>query len=132
MLDSPSGGCVLIWEACLQLAEQFIEGAVTALPELPVFLDPGGRFAEAHAFDLARAALRVLRRRDEAGVLQHLQVLGDRRLAHGEGFRQFRNRGLSLGEPGKDRTARGVREGGEGGVEALGGRHCSLSITMWL
>ena len=69
---------------------------------------------------LAGAALGVLAAVDQAGAFQHLQVFGNRRLAHGEGLGQFVHRGFPRSQPGQDGAAGGVGEGEEGCVEVLG------------
>ena len=110
----------------LQLFEQGVEALVIALPELAVALQPLGCFRERLRLELSRPPLRVTAARNQAGPLQHLEVLGDRRLTDRERLRQLRNRRLTRGEPGKDRPPGRVRERCERSVKAAGGR---LSIT---
>jgi hypothetical protein len=85
-------------------------------------LDPLGSFLQRTRFQPAGAPLRRAAAPDQTGALQHLQVLGDGRQAHVEGFRQFTDRGLARGEPGEDRASGRIGERGKGGVETIG-RH---------
>ena len=66
-------------------------------------------------------------RRDEAGALQHLQVLRDGGLAHPKGRREIRHRRLALRESGEDRAAGGVRESRERGIQRCGPGLCITS-----
>ena len=54
---------------------------------------------------------------DQAGPLQHLQVLGDRRKRDLVGGGELGHRGLTGRQPLKQRTAGGMGEGGERLVE---------------
>src|SRR5688500_10111753 len=63
----------------LELVEQVVEALVVAFPDLAVALDPRGGLVERSRFHPARPALAVASAADQPGVLQHLQVLGDRR-----------------------------------------------------
>jgi len=63
-----------------------------------------------------------------AAILQHLQVLEDRREADRERLGQFAHAGFAGGEPRKDGAPGRVGEGPEGGAKLIG--HCSL--TDWL
>src|SRR5262245_6850835 len=118
----------------LQLAQQRIQALEISFPDLAIGLDPRTRLRQRPGFDPPRPALRVLLDRDQARALQHLQVLRDRGLADLERRCQLGDRGLASREPGEDRPARGVGEGHEGGVEALGGVHPTILefITYWL
>ena len=62
---------------------RYASEAIEALfPELPVLLHPVGDALERFGIELARAPLRLARLGDQPGLLQHLQVLGDRGQAH--------------------------------------------------
>jgi hypothetical protein len=63
----------------LQLLQQGIEALEVFLPEGAIPFEPVDGLAERPGIDPARPSLRVAAARDEAGALQHLQVLGDRR-----------------------------------------------------
>src|SRR2546430_14180283 len=80
------------WFLGFELLEQGIEALVVALPQPPVALQPFGRFPQPLGLEAARPSLRVAAARNQAGALQYLQVLGDRRLAHRERLRQVRHR----------------------------------------
>src|SRR6185436_13930317 len=76
----------------LQVFEQAVEALVGGLPEPAVALDPHVGLLQRRGVDAAGPALGVAAAADQARALQHLQVLGDRRLGHGERLRQFRYR----------------------------------------
>src|SRR2546422_4321544 len=65
----------------LELIEQRVEALVVPFPQPAVPFQPPGRLAEPLRLEAARPPLRVTAARNQAGALQHLQVLGDRRLA---------------------------------------------------
>ena len=50
-------------------------------------------------------------------------MLGDRRLAHGEGRGELGHRGFAERQPGEDRPPGRIGERGEGGIESIGGWH---------
>src|SRR5438034_11695492 len=68
----------------LELVEQRIEAPVVPFPQTAIAFQPLGSFSEPLGLEAARPPLRVAAARNQAGALQHLQVLGDRRLAHRE------------------------------------------------
>src|SRR6185369_7577473 len=68
----------------LELGQQFVEPIEAAFPELAVGLQPRVSLCEWPREDSARSALRIAPSRDEPCLLQHLEVLRDGRLAHGE------------------------------------------------
>src|SRR5262249_31325788 len=72
----------------------------------------------------ARARLRPPGARDESGALEHLEVLGNRGLAHGEGLGELRRVYLTLRQSRQDGAARRIREGREGLIELVG-FHCT-------
>src|SRR3989442_14697737 len=74
----------------LELIEQRVEALVVPFPQPAVAFQPPGRLAEPLGLEAARPPLRVTAARNQAGALQHLQVLGDRRLAHRERLRPVR------------------------------------------
>lgn len=51
--------------------------------------------------------------RDEARILQHLEVARDRRLAHLEGLGQLHHPGFALGQSGQESAPGGIGESGE-------------------
>src|SRR5260221_9991894 len=68
----------------LQLFKIVVEAAEARLPELAVVSDPFGDRLQPLRLQAAGPALRLARARDQTGALEHLEMLGDRRLAHGE------------------------------------------------
>ena len=80
-------------------------------------------------FEATRTFLRARCVRDEAGALEHLEMLRDGGLAHRERFRELRDRRLTRGESRENGSPGGIGERGEGGIEPRG-RH--RSITIWL
>src|SRR3984957_21184602 len=76
------------------------EPVKTLLPEPAVMLHPIRNVLERFAVELARTPLRVARLGDEAGALEHFQVLGYGRKAHlaEEWPGQFGDIGLALRE----------------------------------
>src|SRR5207249_10539706 len=61
-----------------------LEAPVVPFPQTAIAFQPLGSFSEPLGLEAARPPLRVAAARNQAGALQHLQVLGDRRLAHRE------------------------------------------------
>src|SRR3954452_283262 len=103
-----------------QLAEVVLEPVEPLLPKGAVAVEPARRLLERLGGAAAQARPSLPAPRDEAGALQHLQVLGDGRQAYREGPGQLRHRGLARGEPRQDGAPRRVRQGGEGGAERVG------------
>ena len=103
----------------LHLVEQGVQALEVALPELAVALQPFGGFRERLGLEPARPSLRVAAARDQAGALQHLEVLGDRGLAHRERLGQLRHGRLTRREPGEDRPPGRIRERRERRVETI-------------
>src|SRR5437868_9763578 len=77
----------------LQLAQIIVEAIEALLPESAIAVDPIRDFFEADRLEPARPPLRVAAARDQAGALQHLQVLGHGGGGHGKGLRQPRAAG---------------------------------------
>jgi hypothetical protein len=61
----------------LDLAEVVVEPVETAVPVLAIPLQPVGGVLERDRLKPARARLRLASASDEAGALEHLEVLGD-------------------------------------------------------
>src|SRR5207245_9014675 len=106
-----------------ELIEQGIEALEAALPETAVALQPRGGFRERLGLEPAGPSLGVAAVGHQAGSLQHLEVLGDRRLAHREWPGQLRHRRLPRRAPGEDGAPRRIGECREGRIEAMGGLH---------
>jgi hypothetical protein len=100
--------------------QNVVEARVALLPVLPVGRDPVGDQLETARFQAARPALGVAAARDQAGALEHLEVLGDRGLAHVVRFSELEHRGLAPGQLGDHRATGPVGEGGERRVQVVG------------
>src|SRR5207302_4253877 len=107
-----------------QLTQIVFQAIEALLPEAAIVLQPVGGVLERTRLEPAGTPLRLATARDQAGALQHLEVLGDGGKAHLEWLAQLRDRGHTGGEASEDRTPGGIGEGGEGGAEAIG-RHPS-------
>src|SRR5215470_9699151 len=107
----------------LQLTEIAVEPAEAALPVTAVMLGPPCYLAQRLSLQTARTRRSAPAANDEPGALQHLQVLGDRRLAHCEGRRELHHARLTAREAGKNGTARRVGERGKGLVQLAVRRH---------
>src|SRR6266496_2980680 len=70
----------------LQLAQVVVQASEALLPETPIVLQPVRGVLEGTRLEPAGPPLRLATARDQTGVLQHLQVLGDRGKAHREGL----------------------------------------------
>ncbi len=82
------------------------------------------------ALDLksSRSALALAGPIDEAGRLQHLEVLGDGGLGQREGLGEFGDASLAGCEAFEDRPAGGVGKGREGAAQGIADRHYSKVI----
>src|SRR6266446_8488990 len=101
-------GIVLLLLKAVQIFVQPIEAF---FPEGSVPLDPIADVLERGSLESRWPPLSVAAARDEAGILQHSQVLGDGREAHPERLSERGDGGLSAyGEPGNYRAARGIGE----------------------
>lgn len=101
----------------LQRVEQRLEALEVLLPESAIALEPVDGLAEGPCVDPARASLRVAAAGDEAGTLQHFEMLGDGRLTDGERLGKLRHRRFPRRQPSQDGAARRIGERGEGRVE---------------
>src|SRR5271167_3018956 len=103
----------------LQFAEIRVEAIKAVVPEAAVVIEPLGSVLEPLRLDPAGPPLRPTAARDQAGPLQHLQVLGDGGKAHRKGLGELVDRGLARGEPCKDRAPRRVSKSRIGGAEVI-------------
>src|SRR6267378_2622170 len=103
----------------LQLCQQGVESAVVAFPVPAVTLKPFGGFREWLRLETSRTALRVAAPRNESSALEHLEMLGDRRLAHRKRLRQLHHRRLARRETGEDRPPSGIGERRESRVKTM-------------
>src|SRR5947208_17115492 len=88
----------------LQLVEQCVQALERGLPEPAVALQPLRSIGEPLGLEPAGPALGIAAARDQAGTLQHLEMLGDRRLAHRERATELRHRCLARRESREDRA----------------------------
>src|SRR5438093_4606100 len=94
----------------LQFSQMVFQAIEALLPELAITLHPVGGFLETLRLEPARPPLRVATARDEAGTLQHFEVLGDGWKRYVERLCQLRDRGLALREAGEERPPRRISE----------------------
>ena len=89
-------------------------------PEPLVAVEPFIGVVHRLGVEPARHDAAVLLASDEAGVLQHIEVLHDRRQRHGKRPGQFGYRdGLALAQPRKQSAPSWVGQRGESAVEAV-------------
>jgi hypothetical protein len=79
----------------------------------------GGGF-HGGGFDPTAMHPAVLLAGQEAGVLEHAQVLGHGGKRHRKGVGEVAHRSLPQGQSGQDRPTRGIRERGERGIQRPG------------
>src|SRR5215469_3755483 len=105
----------------LQLAKVAVEAAEAPFPVAAIALGPARHLAQGFRLQTTRPGWAAPAAAHEARALEHLEVLGDRRLAHGERARQLHHARLARGEPGEDGAARRIGERGKSFVEAVVG-----------
>ena len=112
--------------------QHVVEPGVALLGRTPVALDPGGHEVEHLGLEVDGPALRVAGARDQAGVLEHPQVLGHRLQRHVVRRGQLADRGVGHGEPGDEVATGRVGERREHPGEHVD-RHRDLRwSTNWL
>src|SRR5580704_49001 len=104
----------------LDFLQVFVQPVEALFPEPAVMFDPIGGVLQWRRLEPARPPLRRAAARDQAGTLEHLQMLRDRRQADLERFGQFGNRRLARGEPRQDRPPRRIGERRQGRAERIG------------
>src|SRR5262252_6764860 len=112
----------------LQLAQVVVEPIKALLPEAMVIHEPIGRGFQRGSLEPAWPPLRGAPPRDQAGPLQHLEVLGDSGKAHVERLGKLRHRRFTQGEPCQDGPPGGIRQSGECDTQVIA-RH---DLTIWL
>lgn len=90
------------WNRHLHRLEVLREGIQTAIPETPVLLEPRRKGLQWLPLEMTRPPLRLPATRDEAGGLQHLEVLRDGGDAHVVGLRELLHVRVARGEPSED------------------------------
>src|SRR5215510_778413 len=116
------GSLSLLASIDLLLPFQFLDNLVqlveACVPELVVPLDPCGLFLQSARAKLAGPHAPDLLRGDEPGLLQDADVLLHAREGHVEFLGEVRDRNLCTSELLQNTASSGVRERGEGGIEA--------------
>ena len=106
---------------CLKFLQVVVEAIEALFPELAIAFKVLGDVFEGLGLEAAGTPLGVAGAGDEAGVLKDFQVLGDCGESHLERGGEVVDGGFAGCEAGEDGAARGIGEGGEGGVELGGG-----------
>ena len=106
-----------------QVGQQGVEALVALLGLPAVPLDPRGHEVEHLRFEVDGATLGLPAAADQAGVLQHPQVLGDGLDRHVVGLGQLVDRGVGQGQPGDHVPPGGVGQRREHLRELIGRRH---------
>src|ERR1700677_1098728 len=97
-----------------------VEIVQAALPLLTEGLDPLGDVLHRKRRKSARTPLRVATAFDEARMLEHLEMLGDRRLTELKRLHQLRNGRFALRQTGQDGAACRIAERLEGDAKSGG------------
>src|SRR5262245_12312597 len=97
----------------LQRLQMGIEAVEALLPEPAELVEPVRDPFQPRGFQTAWPELGRAPARDDAGLLQHLEVLGDGGLAEIERLAQLRHRRLAPRQAGDNRAPGRVRERGE-------------------
>ena len=99
--------------------EQGVQAAVALLGDESVAVDPGGQAFEGRGVQMHGTPLGVARAGDEAGVLEHLDVLGDGLFGDGEGFGELVDGGVAAREARHHGAPDGIGQRHEGAVERV-------------
>src|SRR5262245_46991946 len=113
----------------LQFAQVIVQAVETLFPEAAITFQPVVHLLERTRLDATGPPLRLAPAQDQAGALQHLEMLGDGGKAHVEGFGELGHRGFAGRKPGQDGPARRVGQGREGGAEAIR-QHAELNPSV--
>src|SRR5262245_50885992 len=103
----------------LHLLQMDVQAFEALFPESPVALHPVGDLLEPVCLEPAGPALRIASTHDQAGALEHAEMLGDGRQAHVERLGELGDRSRTRGQAGQNRTPGGIGEGSESGVEMI-------------
>ena len=98
----------------LQLLQIQFEAIQTLLPELAVFIHPAGGRLQRPRFKPAGPPLRPARPRDEARVLEHLEMLGNRRQRQVKRLGKFIDRFFTPGKLRQNVPPRRIGQCGKG------------------
>ena len=120
MIDFPSPlRASTVFLLLLHLLEVIVQACKLPFPEAAKGLDPVSDILERNRDKPAWTPLRVAPAHYQAGALQHVQVLGDRGLAQGEGLHEFRYIRFSSRETSEDSASCGIPKRAEGQVKAV-------------
>src|SRR6185295_7880532 len=128
LLPRPCLFLLLLLLLRLQLAQIIFEAIEALFPKAAVAFEPVVDALERLGLDAAGAPLRLAAARDQPGALQHLEVLGDRRKAHVEGFGQLGDRRLAQRQPSQDRPAGRIGKGRKRGAQGVGHDEWNRSV----
>ena len=103
----------------LHFLKQGIEPLKVSFPEFAVALEPCACLGQWLRFQSPWAALGIAPTRDEPGSFEHLEMLGNRGLAHAKGLGQFIHRSFAAGQTSEDGATRRVGESGKCGTEVI-------------
>src|ERR1700680_1090400 len=120
----------VVFLAGLQRCEQLVESLVPFVPEPLVAGQPGGHLAERFGLQVTEPGGGAAGARDEARLLQHLEVPGDRWLGYAERLGELGDGRLALGQPGQDRSTGRIRERPEHEAELVGSQHNHLILEL--
>src|SRR5260221_11467318 len=115
-----------------QLGQDGVETVVALLGLSAVPLDPLGHQVEDLRFEMARPPLGVFALADQAGVGQHLDVLGHGLDGDVVGISQLPDRGVAHGEASHDVAPRRIGESTEDSGQLVVGHRRAPSSTEWL
>ena len=93
----------------LEFAQVVVQTIEALLPEPAIAIEPVVDVLEGGGLDPAGPPLRRAAARDQAGPLQHLEMLGDGREAHLERRGELRDRGFAQREPRRVGSARAAK-----------------------
>ena len=99
-------------------------------PEPTVVFHPVGDVLERARPEPARPPLRIAAARDQAGALEHSQVLGYGGKTHGEGLGQLGDGDFAGCEAGENGAPGGIREGCEADAETVGCHRIGFRIAL--
>src|SRR5215207_5018868 len=109
----------------LELAQVVVEPVEALVEEAAVVLEPAVDALQSLGIEAAGTPLRLAAAGDEAGALQHLQMLRDGGQAHAERLRELRDGRLAEAEPRQDGAPGRDGQRREGRAEAVA-RHTEL------
>src|SRR5690348_8386649 len=93
---------------CPRLAQIAIEPIEARVPEATIALRPFRDGFERSGFEPTRPALRIATASNQARTLEHFEVFGNRRQAHGERLGQLGHRALAARESAQNSAPRRI------------------------